>query len=73
MGKEEVSIILLTETFLKPQVEIALRGFQVFRKDRDGKGGEVAALVRKNIPAPQIALNGELEAGGVEVELSGSV
>lgn len=73
LEEKDVSILLMTETFLKPTVKLALRGFQVFRKDQEGKGGGVAVFVRNNIPARQVDLEGEMEAVAVEVELSGSI
>lgn len=45
----------------------------MFRKDRDGRGGGVAILVRNYIPARKVNLKSKMEAVGVEVELSGNV
>ena len=55
----------ITETFLGPEVnsgEIKIQGFDLFRRDRSGKGGGVAVYLRSEIKAEQIALASPSEA-----------
>ena len=55
----------ITETFLGPEVnsgEIKIQGFDLFRRDRSGKGGGVAVYLRSKIKAEQIALASPSEA-----------
>lgn len=67
----EVAVMLVSETRLKPGQYFGLRNYQVFRKDRDSRGGGVAVLVRKNLQARQVEVVSTIEAIGAEVELRG--
>lgn len=55
------------ENFLE---SISFRAFQIFRKDRELRGDGVAALIRNDLQARQIALHTTLEAVAVEVMVS---
>lgn len=71
--KEEVDILILSETHLKPKVSFSLPNFKTIRLDRaDGVGGGVAIAVRSNISVrvlPHFRTT-VIEALGVEVDLS---
>ena len=73
LGEKEVDIAVITETHLKPEVNIFLPGFQLVRLDRISAGGEeVAIAVRSNVKRrllPSFQLK-TIEAIGVEVETS---
>lgn len=70
--EQDISVVLLSETHLKPGISWYLRGFQCIRKDREiGRAGGVAVLVRNNLCARRIDYNCDLEAVGAEVELQG--
>ncbi|GJQ88808.1 hypothetical protein Trydic_g14813 [Trypoxylus dichotomus] len=48
--EKELDIILLGETFLKPQNSFKIQGYSVYRMDRkDGKGGGTAILIKHHI------------------------
>ena len=50
--KSEIHIIALTETWASEQIldgEIEIPGYNMFRKDRDGKGGGVLVFVRSDL------------------------
>jgi hypothetical protein len=45
-------VVSLNETWLRPEVEVSVQGYRVFRKDRlTARGGGVVVLVREDIPA----------------------
>ena len=46
--KNQPHLICLTETWLNPSDKFILKGYNVFRKDRLGRGGGVAILVKNN-------------------------
>lgn len=49
---QNVAVICLTETHLGSDIysgELNMLGYQLFRKDRNDRGGGVAAYVRNNI------------------------
>lgn len=70
LDEEDVSILLVSETLLKPTVRQGLRGFQGFRKDREGRGGGVAVFVRNGMAARQIPMETTIiESVAVEVEI----
>lgn len=73
--REEVDILVLTETHLQPKVSFSLPYFKTVRLDRtEGVGGGVAIAIRSNISARVLPhfRTSLIEALGVEVELSGS-
>lgn len=64
---------MVSEIFLKLHVRCSIRGFQMFRKDPDGRSGGVELLARNCITSRKVNLQSKIEAIGVEVELSGNV
>lgn len=58
LQQEDIAIACLQETHLKDTQGFSMRGFQVFRHDREGrtKGG-VAILVKNTIPAQEFIVN----------------
>lgn len=64
--------MLITESWLSKDRKFSIEGFQVFRKDRQARGGWVAILVRKGLQANQVELDSTLEAVGIELEFRGS-
>lgn len=67
-GEPQVDILLLSETFLKPDTEnsfYCVSGFSIFRKDRlDKRGGGVMALVNNTLTVKRRA---DLEVDDLEV------
>lgn len=46
ISKNNVDIILLCETFLKPHHKFKLNGYKIYRNDRDTHGGGVAIAIK---------------------------
>ena len=62
---QDIGIITLNETWLKPEHSLCIQGFQTFRYDRPNRQrGGVAILVRDDIPAWQV-LAGDYTANEV--------
>ena len=64
-------IIALQETKLSPEYQTSkqLTQFDIYRKDRNFRGGGVAILVLKKIPHTSVPLNTTLEAIAVKIHL----
>ena len=61
LSTENVGIIALQETKNSPNREIKIRGFNVYKKDRNVRGGGVLLAVHRNIPSTPLAINSPLE------------
>ena len=48
------NVICIVETWLNPDKNLKLNGFQVFRKDRDANGGGIAILTRLELDAKSL-------------------
>lgn len=71
LDSNDVSILLVCETFLKPQLSFSLSGFKCFRKDREEKiGGSVAIFYRTNILASEIHFDTNIEAVGLRTTIN---
>ena len=72
LQKEDIHIACLQETHLKELQRCSVRGYQVYRQDREGrqKGG-VAILVKNSIPAQDFTVdtNKEAEIHGVSIKV----
>lgn len=73
---EPYDIVMLSETWLWPEDNFSVRGFDVVRTDRmDQMGGGVAILIRKDIKyiilQDLIDANQEIELCGLEIEVAG--
>lgn len=69
MEEEDLAVVMLQETHLKPGDQIAFPGYQMFRKDREGApGGGVAILVHNKICAQIRRMETEVEAIGAEIQ-----
>ena len=70
-----IGIMCITETLLYTKLlddNIAIEGYQTFRKDRDTRGGGVLLYVRNNrveVPRPDLSVNGVTESCWIEVKL----
>lgn len=74
LDEQEVSILMVGETFLKRGNPFMLRGFRSFRLDREGRpGGGVAIFFRSSICAERVTVqsNSRLEAIGLRTEIDG--
>ncbi len=52
-------IVAITETWLHDQIndaEVAINDYHIFRKDREGRGGEALLLIKSSLPKSQIQL-----------------
>ena len=60
---QKTDIMLIQKSWLKPQQKFTLKGFQVFRRDRQDEraGRGLLTLVREGIPCNEIAVSGQLE------------
>lgn len=66
-------IILITETWLHeviPDTEIAPPGYSMVRRDRDGRGGGVALLVKKGIIYSSLDAADGIEAVWIKTKLN---
>ena len=61
LKSENVGILALQETKNKTDNVIRIRGYNVYKKDRNVHGGGVLLAVHKNIPSSPIILNTNLE------------
>lgn len=52
--RNQIKIVLLQETFLKPHIRFRVLGFKVFRNDSSSHGGGTAILVSSDIKCIQI-------------------
>lgn len=73
VDKHDMSVLMLTETYLKPGDCFNLRGIQVFRKDRtDGRrGGGVAVCIRAKYSAKECNLESNIETASAETKIGG--
>ncbi|KAJ8981033.1 hypothetical protein NQ317_018005 [Molorchus minor] len=67
----EPDVIAIQETKMDSRHEFRMRGYRVYRQDRNIRGGGVAVLVRSNITHHQTRAGGlgNLEAIGIEIQL----
>ena len=61
LSTENVGIIALQETKNPPHKEIKIRGYNVYKKDRNIDGGGVLLAIHKNIPSTPLIVNTNLE------------
>ena len=67
---QNYSIACIQETFHKPKTNYNLKGYQVFRSDReDGNKGGVAILVKNGIEVTSSKNYGKAEAIQVDIRL----
>ena len=70
------NIICLVETWLNPNKNLKLKGFQVFRKDRDANGGGIAILTKLELDAKSLNIpnvnNGLCEHLGITITFNNS-
>ena len=74
LHKENIDVVCLQETHRKDRQRFTMRGYHVFRHDREGKTkGGVAILVRKTIPAQEftVSTNSQAEIHGVSIIVNG--
>ena len=70
LHQEEIDVACLQETHLKATQRFSMRGYQVFRQDREGRSkGGVAILVKNSIPAQEFCVNtnNQAEIHGVNI------
>ena len=73
LHNENIAVACLQETHLKDNQRFTMRGFQVFRHDREGRAkGGVAIIVQNTIPAQEFTLstNNQAEIHGVSIIIS---
>ena len=58
---ENVGILALQETKNPTNKPIKIRGYKIFQKDRNARGGGVLIAVHKNIPSTPLIVNTQLE------------
>ena len=61
MGESNIEIIALQETKNPTNKEIKIRGYYIYKKDRNAIGGGVLLAIHKNIPSIEFPLNTQLE------------
>lgn len=72
LQKEDIHIACLQETYLKESQRFSVRGYQVYRQDREGRAkGGVAILVKNSIPAQEFTINtnDQAEIHGVNIKV----
>lgn len=72
LEEKEIDVAFITETHLKPEVNVHIPDFRIVRLDRPTRGGGVAIALRYNINVrllPSFQLS-TIEAIGVEVTTS---
>ena len=70
LHKENIDVACLQETHLKENQRFTMRGYQVFRHDREGRAkGGVAILVKNTIPVHEftVSTNNQAEIHGVSI------
>ena len=70
LHKENISVTWLEETHLKENQRFTMRGYQVFRHDREDRAkGGVAILVKNTIPAHEftVSTNNQAEIHGASI------
>ena len=73
LHKENIDVACLQETHLKENQRFTMRGYQVFRHDREGRAkGGVAILVKNTIPAHEftVSTNNQAEIHGVSIKIN---
>ena len=64
LHKENIDVACLQETHLKDNQRFAMRGYQVFWHDREGRAkGGVAILVKNTIPAQEFTVSTNNQTG----------
>lgn len=66
-------IAVITETWLHKNIldsDIAPPGYSLVRRDRDGRGGGVAVLVKRNIIFSTLEVPGNIEAVWITTKLN---
>ena len=61
LGTENVNIIALQETKNPPNKDIKIRGYNIYKKDRNIHGGGVLLAIHKNIASSPLTINSNLE------------
>lgn len=67
---KNIDIILLNETFLKPQHKFKINGFKIYRKDRLSHGGGVLIGVRENIKHLLLPLERTLDTESLTISIN---
>lgn len=65
IGQEKIHIVIVSETWLNPDVRLNMRGYNIYRKDRDDSYGGVAIIIHKSIQAQVCPIR--LSNVGIEV------
>ncbi|CAF1041935.1 unnamed protein product, partial [Brachionus calyciflorus] len=66
--RNNIEVVSLNETFLKPKDDFKLNGFNIYRADRiDKRGGGAALAIKKNIISKKIETPPNNELVGVEI------
>ena len=61
MGESNIEILALQETKNPINKEIKIRGYNIYKKDRNAMGGGVLLAIHKNIPSTEFTINTQLE------------
>lgn len=71
---DNFNIATISETWLRPNEEFYLRGFDIVRKDRNDGRGDVAILVKNTIKYKKLSnlfdCNSKIEICGIEILLN---
>lgn len=63
LAEENISILMLQETFLRPHHRFHLKGYTTYRKDRpDGPKGGVALCIKSNLCSVATPMDTDIEA-----------
>ena len=68
LAEHEIDICTLNETWLTAKVNLNIKNFKIFRKDRDSRGGGVCILVRNHIDSQEINLASKEEAIAIRIK-----
>ena len=49
LAQEKIHIVIVSETWLNPEVYLNMRGYNIYRKDRNDSYGGVAIIIHKSI------------------------
>ena len=70
LSTENVSILALQETKNPTNKPIKIRGYNIYQKYRNARGGGVLLAVHKNIPSTPLVVNMQLEVVACTVFLT---